>query len=79
MQLSLTCTDGIDTTECVPACSPELHGDLLLANIDGEDSKYSCELHHSRYSWMGAASDGGYALHKLIFHARADCFVYINT
>ena len=90
MQLSLTCTDGIDATECVPACSEELHGvsplvlrlaalhcvhprqlettepavfgteqDLLLANIDGEDSKYSCELHHGRYSWMGAASDGG--------------------
>lgn len=60
MQLSLSCTDGVDTSECVPACSAELHGDLLLATIDGEDSKYSCELHHSRYSWVGAAADGGY-------------------
>eukprot|EP01052_Picozoa_sp_SAG31_P016495 SAG31_NODE_1094_length_9945_cov_3.834349_15_plen_148_part_00 len=41
--------------DCCSSCS-----DLLLANIDGEDSKYSCELHHSLYSWMGSGSDGGY-------------------
>jgi hypothetical protein len=62
MQLSLSCTDesAVSAAECVPACSRELHGDLLLATIDGEDSKYSCELHHGLYSWMGAAADGGY-------------------
>ena len=60
MQLSLSCTDGVDVRECVPACSADLHGDLLLATIDGEDSKYSCELHHSRFSWVGAAADGGF-------------------
>jgi hypothetical protein len=33
---------------------------LRARQIDGEDSKYSCELHHSKYSWMGSAADGGY-------------------
>ena len=60
MQLRLSCPGGEATEDCVPACDEELHGDLLLANIDGEDSKYSCELHHSKYSWMGSAADGGY-------------------
>ena len=32
LQLLLTCTDGADTASCVPPCSSELHGDLLLAN-----------------------------------------------
>ena len=48
MQLMLTCTDGTATEACVPECTADLHGDLLLANIDGEDSKYSCELHHGQ-------------------------------
>jgi len=60
MQLMLSCDGGEETGDCVPACNADLHGDLLLANIDGEDSKYSCELHHSKYSWMGSAADGGY-------------------
>jgi hypothetical protein len=30
----------------------------LLLNIDGNDSKLSCELHHGLYSWMGEATDG---------------------
>jgi hypothetical protein len=62
MQLLLSCDTGAgaDVDDCVPVCSEALHGDLLLANIDGEDSKYSCELHHGQFSWMGAASDGGY-------------------
>jgi hypothetical protein len=29
-------------------------------NLNGEDSKYSCELHHGLHSWVGAATDGGY-------------------
>ena len=37
-----------------------VHGFLLLLNIDGEDSKLSCELHHELYSWVGAATNGGY-------------------
>ena len=41
MQLALTCTDESTVADCVPMCNEELHGDLLLANIDGEDSKYS--------------------------------------
>jgi hypothetical protein len=26
-----------------------------LLNIDGEDTKLACELHHGLYSWFGAA------------------------
>eukprot|EP01043_Picozoa_sp_COSAG02_P018612 COSAG02_NODE_873_length_16302_cov_113.473616_15_plen_884_part_00 len=59
-QLQLTCNDASATTTCIPTCNADLHGDLLLANIDGEDSKYSCELHHTLYSWIGGGSDGGY-------------------
>jgi len=59
-QLNVQCTDGTATEDCVPTCTADLHGFLLLLNIDGEDSKLSCELHHRLYSWMGAATDGGY-------------------
>eukprot|EP01047_Picozoa_sp_COSAG01_P057686 COSAG01_NODE_6700_length_3538_cov_2.277406_3_plen_745_part_00 len=58
-QFDLVCTNS-SVTNCVPACSPALHGDLLLMNLNGEDSKYSCELHHGLHSWVGSATDGGY-------------------
>eukprot|EP01046_Picozoa_sp_COSAG06_P045722 COSAG06_NODE_6363_length_2965_cov_4.461968_5_plen_99_part_00 len=54
-QLGVECTDGTSTADCVPECSEELHGFLLLLNIAGDDSKLSCELHHGFYSWVGAA------------------------
>jgi hypothetical protein len=44
----------------VPACNAEHHGYELLATIDGTDTKFSCNLAHGLYSWMGAASEGGY-------------------
>ena len=50
-----TATDGTATEDCVPTCTADRHGVLLLLNIDGEDSKLSCELHHALYSWVGAA------------------------
>jgi hypothetical protein len=59
-QLDLSCSNLGVTEECVPACGADLHGDLLLANIDGDDSKFSCEFHHGKFSWIGAASNGGY-------------------
>jgi hypothetical protein len=60
VQLGVVCTDGTSATECVPDCTAELHGFLMLLNIDGEDSKLSCELHHGQFSWLGPASEGGY-------------------
>lgn len=61
VQLGLSCSDAeLEMEECVPACYEGLHGDLLLAEIDGEDSKYSCEKHHGLYSWIASASNGGY-------------------
>jgi hypothetical protein len=60
VQLGVRCNDGTAADECIPDCSAELHGFLLLLNVDGEDSKLSCELHHDIYSWCGAAADGGY-------------------
>ena len=59
-QLSLQCTDASSPTTCVPDCSESLHGFLMLLNLEGADTKLSCELHHGLYSWVGAATDGGY-------------------
>ena len=39
-------SDGTAAADCVPECSEAYHGYLLLLNIEGEDSKLSCELHH---------------------------------
>jgi hypothetical protein len=58
-EFNLVCANGA-VGSCVPACSEALRGDLLLMNLNGEDSKYSCELHHGLHSWVGAATDGGY-------------------
>ena len=66
MQLQLECTDGTRVESCVPECDESLHGDLLLANIDGEDTKYSCQEHHGLFSWMGSSADGGYLGHDAI-------------
>ena len=61
-QLSLLCPDTVmsDDQSCVPRCSEALHGVQLLANIHGEDVKYTCELHQALYSWLGGATDGGF-------------------
>jgi hypothetical protein len=54
-QLDVQCTDGTAAADCVPDCSKEYHGYLMLLNIEGDDFKLSCELHHGFYSWVGAA------------------------
>ena len=59
-EFDLVCADGSAVDRCVPACSAALRGDLLLMNLNGDDTKYSCELHHGLHSWVGAATDGGY-------------------
>jgi hypothetical protein len=56
-QLDVECADdAISDADCVPNCSEELRGFLMLLNIEGDDSK----LHRGLYSWVGAATDGGY-------------------
>ena len=45
---------------CVPSCNATTHGYQLLATIDGTDTQFSCNVAHGLYSWMGAASEGGY-------------------
>ena len=37
------------------ASSGAYHGYLMLLNLDGDDSKFSCELLHGHYSWVGPA------------------------
>ena len=49
-----------DVASCVPACNVDHHGYELLATIDGTDTKFSCNIAHGLYSWMGAASEGGF-------------------
>ena len=58
-QYHAVCTSA-DVASCVPECNAEHHGYELLATIDGTDTKFSCNLAHGLYSWMGAASDGGF-------------------
>jgi hypothetical protein len=57
-EFQLVCTDG--SASCVPSCDASLHGDLLLLAVNGQDSKYSCELRNGLFSWVGPAADGGY-------------------
>ena len=45
---------------CVPTCNATRHGFELLATIDGTDTKLTCNVAHGLYSWVGAASEGGY-------------------
>jgi hypothetical protein len=45
---------------CVPVCNATHHGYELLANIDGTDTKFSCNLANMLFSWMGASTEGGY-------------------
>ena len=59
-QLSVQCTDGTAAEDCIPECNAVRHGFILLLNLDGDDTKLSCNLAHGLYSWMGAASEGGY-------------------
>ena len=58
-QYHAVCTSA-DVASCVPPCNAEHHGYELLATIDGTDTKFSCNLAHGLFSWMGAASEGGY-------------------
>ena len=44
----------------MPVCNAEHHGYELLATIDGTDTKFSCNIAHGLYSWMGVASEGGF-------------------
>ena len=46
--------------DCVPSCNATTHGFELLATIDGTDTKFSCNVAHGLFSWMGAATEGGY-------------------
>jgi hypothetical protein len=59
-QMSVQCTDGTAAEACIPECGADTHGWILLLNLDGTDTKFSCSLAHGLYSWMGAASEGGY-------------------
>ena len=54
-QLNVACSDGTPAEECVPACCEDLHGSLMLLNVEGHDSKFACELRHGLYSWVGPA------------------------
>ena len=54
-QLGVECVDGTNAADCVPSCDETLHGYLLLLNIDGDDSKLSCEQQKGLFSWVGSA------------------------
>ena len=54
-QLNVACSDGTAPEDCVPTCCEDLHGYMMLLNIEGHDSKFACELRHGLYSWVGPA------------------------
>ena len=56
----VVCPAGVVAEDCIPACTAELNGDVLLLNIYGSDSRLTCELHRGLYSWVGGAGDGGF-------------------
>ena len=59
--LGVQCADSsIAEADCIPPCNPEHHGYILLLNIGGTDSRFSCNLANGLYSWIGAAAEGGY-------------------
>jgi hypothetical protein len=62
-QLSVECMDGSAAADCVPDCSEAYHGFLMLLNIEGDDSKLSCELHHGLYSWVGSSVRSAHLLY----------------
>lgn len=43
-QFGLVCA-AESVEDCVPACTEQRHGHVMLVNIEGEDSAYTCELH----------------------------------
>jgi hypothetical protein len=59
-QIFVTCPSHVVAADCVPRCEPETNGDLLLLNMDGDDTKLTCELHQTFFSWVGSSADGGY-------------------
>ena len=54
------CPTGVPADHCIPMCEAKTNGYLLLLNLDGEDTKLTCELHHGLYSWVGGSADGGF-------------------
>jgi hypothetical protein len=58
-EFALVC-ESHNVTNCIPDCTEALHGHILLATVDGDDSAYTCEVHHGMYSWNGKAGAGGF-------------------
>ena len=53
-QFSLKCLAEDKTIkDCVPECNHTSHRKPLVAQINGDDSTYTCELHRGLYSWVG--------------------------
>ena len=78
-QLNVECSAGTAAADCVPACSQAYHGYLMLLNIEGEDSKLSCELHHGFYSWVGSAVRALSSSRRLCLPSADLCFISILT
>jgi hypothetical protein len=54
-QLGVECADGTAAADCVPECDETVHGYLMLLNIEGDDSKFSCQQQNGLHSWVGSA------------------------
>ena len=62
-QMNVVCSGddaSLADAECIPECGMNVHGYILLLNLDGTDLRLTCSLSHGRYSWVGAAMEGGF-------------------
>ncbi len=44
----------------IPECNEKVHGDELLATIDGNDSRLICMQFEGEFLWRTGASRGGF-------------------
>jgi hypothetical protein len=68
------CPAGVIAMDCIPACGDDVYGDLLLLNLNGDDSKLTCELRNGLFSWIGAS--GGAACWQFIYRLPKVVIVY---
>jgi hypothetical protein len=65
-EFTVVCPEGVVADDCIPKCSADIQGDLLLLNMEGDDTKMTCELHNLIYSWIGGAGDGGFIGYDMV-------------
>jgi hypothetical protein len=61
----VTCPPGEILDDCIPNCDASTNGDVLLLYHNGNDMRLLCEISSFLYSWVGAATLGGFLGHNV--------------